>query len=263
MLRIKLLGTFQLIYHKRPVTAVSTARLQSLLAYLVLHAGEPLSRQHLAFLFWPDSTESRSRTNLRKALFDLRHTLPDADHFLQMDRNSVLWLNTAAYQLDVVSLYERLDRIEQGKYDRNTLIDAVDSYGGELMLGCYDDWLIVLREQLHQRVARSLAALVTLLEEQREYGASIRYAQRLLEMEPVDEATFRRLMRLRSLQGDRSGALRVYHDCVRVLQRELGVEPADTTQELYARILSRTSQPESTDPNRKRILCRYGGHGGT
>ena len=37
----------------------------SLLAYLLFHRDTPQPRQHLAFLLWPDSSESQARTNLR------------------------------------------------------------------------------------------------------------------------------------------------------------------------------------------------------
>ena len=66
MLRIRFLGEFSLVYDDRPVTGVNTPRLQSLLAYLVLHREAPQARRYLAFLFWPDSSEAQARTNLRK-----------------------------------------------------------------------------------------------------------------------------------------------------------------------------------------------------
>jgi DNA-binding SARP family transcriptional activator len=68
---------------------IDSPRLQSLLAYLVLHRTAPQSRQHLAFLFWLDSTEAQARNNLRQSLHLLKHALPDADHFLQSDVQSV------------------------------------------------------------------------------------------------------------------------------------------------------------------------------
>lgn len=43
-------------------------RLQSLLAYLLLHRFTPQARQHVAFTFWPDSSEAQALTNLRKQL---------------------------------------------------------------------------------------------------------------------------------------------------------------------------------------------------
>ena len=62
-LHIRLLGELSLVFGDAPVTAVNTARLQSLLAYLVLHRDAPQSRQHVAFLLWPDSSEEQARTN--------------------------------------------------------------------------------------------------------------------------------------------------------------------------------------------------------
>jgi DNA-binding SARP family transcriptional activator len=43
-LDIHLLGDFRLIHDSTPVTSVNTARLQSLLAYLVLHGNAPQAR---------------------------------------------------------------------------------------------------------------------------------------------------------------------------------------------------------------------------
>jgi DNA-binding SARP family transcriptional activator len=65
MLTIQLLGTFCLSYDEQPITNINTQRLQSLLAYLVLHCNAPQPRQHLAFQFWPDSSESQARRRRR------------------------------------------------------------------------------------------------------------------------------------------------------------------------------------------------------
>ncbi len=55
-LRLNLLGGFSLSCDDTPVTAVNKLRLQSLMAYLVLHRDTPQSRQQVAFLLWPDTT---------------------------------------------------------------------------------------------------------------------------------------------------------------------------------------------------------------
>jgi tetratricopeptide (TPR) repeat protein len=55
-LHIHLLGDFMLVSGETPVTTVTVPRVQSLLAYLVLHRSAPQDRSHLAFLLWPDST---------------------------------------------------------------------------------------------------------------------------------------------------------------------------------------------------------------
>jgi len=46
-LRIHLLGDFLLVSGETPVTTVSVPRLQSLLAYFVLHRTAPQARSHL------------------------------------------------------------------------------------------------------------------------------------------------------------------------------------------------------------------------
>ena len=87
-----------------------------------------------------------------------------------------------------------------------------------------------------------------MLEEQRDYPAAIRSAQRLLRHDPLHEATYRRLIRLHALNGDRAGALRVYHTCTTVLQRELDVEPSAATREAYEQLLGAESRPSPAAP---------------
>ena len=84
-LHIRLLGDFYFAYNDRPVTALNRARLQSVLTYLILHQQAPQSRRHLAFLFWPDSTEAQAHVNLRNILHRLRQALPEANHLLQVN----------------------------------------------------------------------------------------------------------------------------------------------------------------------------------
>ena len=90
-------GGLRLSYRERPVTALTTNRLQALFAYLALHAGLLQSRERLAFLFWPDSTEAQARTNLRQLLHHLRSALPDGGQFITADSQNILWHATPPY----------------------------------------------------------------------------------------------------------------------------------------------------------------------
>ena len=82
MLSVSLLGDFCIKHDNTPVSGIDTPRLRSLLAYLILHRDVPQSRSHLAFLFWPDTSEAQAHTNLRNLLHHLRRALPNADPFL-------------------------------------------------------------------------------------------------------------------------------------------------------------------------------------
>jgi len=96
-LHIHLLGDFYMEYDGELVTAVDSTRLQSLLVYLLLHSHALQPRHHIAFCFWPDSSERQARNNLRKTLHQLRHSLPqplpEADdpygHWLRINGRTV------------------------------------------------------------------------------------------------------------------------------------------------------------------------------
>ena len=58
-LRIHLFGPLQAIWRGQPLPALKRPRLQSLWAYLLLlHRQRPAPREHLAFSFWPDTSEA-------------------------------------------------------------------------------------------------------------------------------------------------------------------------------------------------------------
>src|SRR5512147_2081316 len=102
MLRIQLLGSFQVSADEKPIAKVQSERLQALLAYLVLQRAQPQSRQQLAVTFWPDTTDAQARTNLRTLLARLREALPEADQFLAIDSQTVQWRSDAPGGIDVI-----------------------------------------------------------------------------------------------------------------------------------------------------------------
>ncbi len=249
ILRIQLLGGFQLISGDTPITAVELPRLQSLLAYLLMHRGTPIARQQLAFLLWPDSAEGQARSNLRTLVARLRGALPHADAFLSSDTHSLQWQPDGPWALDVADFEQALALAEQAGNQvaaRVALEQAADLYRGDLLPGCYDDWILPERERLQQLFLAALERLIQLHEQQRDYPAAIQVAQRLLRHDPLAEATYQHLMRLHALNGDRASALRVYQTCVTVLRRELDVEPSPATRATYERLAHEASAAQPT-----------------
>ncbi|MCX6032223.1 MAG: AAA family ATPase [Chloroflexi bacterium] len=211
------------------MTAVTTARAQSLLAYLLLHRAAPQSRRHLAFTLWPDSSEGQARTNLRNLLHSLRQSLPQADDYLRADFATLQWRPDAPFRLDVAEFEQACAA--------GVLQAAVDLYRGDLLPACYDDWIQPERARLQGMFIAAAEQLVRQLEERRDYGAALAVIQHLLRHDPLREETHRALIRLHALNGDRAAALRAYHACVTVLQRELEVAPDRATRQLYERLM--------------------------
>ena len=83
--KIQLLGGFNLIYGDKQMSALPAARHQSLLAYLLFNRHTPQLREHVAFIFWPESLETQALNNLRKALHHIRKQLPNANQRLRHD----------------------------------------------------------------------------------------------------------------------------------------------------------------------------------
>jgi predicted ATPase/DNA-binding SARP family transcriptional activator len=244
LLHVQLLGGFRITYGDQAVAGVNT-RLQALLAYLLLHRGAPVPRQQLAFLFWPDSAEAQARTNLRQLLHSLKQTLPEAEHFVQADAQTLQWRAAAPVRLDVAEFEDALARAAAAEQHadapalRAALEQAVAAYQGDLLPSGYDDWLLPERERLRQAYSTALDRLVRLLERQGDAREAIACAERLLRHDPLREETYRVLMRLYAACGDRAGALRVYHTCAAVLERELAVEPSAATREAYEQLFAR------------------------
>jgi DNA-binding SARP family transcriptional activator/tetratricopeptide (TPR) repeat protein len=234
VLEITLLGNQRVAMGGQPLDALSPRTL-GLLGHLAVHAGSPQLRSHVAAIFWPDSTEAQARTNLRRELHQLRRGLPDGDRFLTIDTTSLCWRPDAECAIDVaefeaaVAESERAEREGDQAAFRAAASRAVRAYGGDLMPAFYDDWVLVERERLHRTCLALLDRLVAVLADDGGTPGAIELARRRVELEPLEESGYRTLMELQARTGDRAAALRTFHRCASVLERDLGVAPSEET----------------------------------
>src|SRR5579883_291540 len=242
-MRINLFGHFRICSSEGRAISINKGRSQSLIAYLILHGDLPQPRERLAFVLWPGPKESQAPTNLRQLLHHLKRALPAECNSLVTDHHSVRWRLEASCEIDVVNFQAAVTEAASARTanDRSreirSLTAAARMCEDDLLPGLYDDWLTPIREEYRQRVCEVLGRLATLLEEQMEFVAAIPFAERLATLDPLGEAHHQLLMRLHAANRDRASALRAYHQCMRVLRREMGVEPGPATVELFERIL--------------------------
>ena len=133
-MRISLFGNLRISVAGRAVTAVNTNRLQSLIAYLILHADAPQPRERLAFLLWPASSESQARTNLRQLLHHLKRALPAECNLLETDHFTVQWRQAASCTVDAVDFQAAIDEAAAARkaQDRAREIQSLTSRGEAL-----------------------------------------------------------------------------------------------------------------------------------
>lgn len=230
-LQVRLLGAVEIILDGRRLRAFNSLRLQRFLGLLVLRRA-PQHRSRLAFELWPDSDEPQARTNLRKLLHDVRHSLPDIGEFVEIDNETVRWIASGPSAVDVLRFQ---DAMAAGDFEL-----AARLYSGDLLAACYDDWVLDERAKLR---AQAYGALVRLTEEAARSGdhkAAIRHAQRIIDLEPTDEAAVRYQMEAHLALGDRAAALRSYHRYAEVLERDLAVAPGEAIGTMYQQLRAGT-----------------------
>jgi DNA-binding SARP family transcriptional activator len=242
-----LLGGFSLECDGVPVQ-IPSPRLQVLLSFLALHRSEPQRRQALAFLLWPDSSESQAQTNLRTLLSRLHTVLANADAVLQIDPRSVGWHPAMTLEVDAASFEEALQRADAAAKSTDAAVStaleqAVSAYSGDLLPDFSDEWIVAERERLRLSFVRALEQLIALLERRREYAAGIAHARRLVRLDRLNEAGYLTLMRLYAVTGSLASALNVYHACASTLQSELGVSPGRALTTAYERLLASDAPP--------------------
>ena len=251
------LGGFQLRVDSRAVP-LPAKKAQALLAYLALRPGRPHGRDTLMGLLWGEATEQRARHSLRQTVFHLRRVFRRARNAALVVRGDTIALKTAAVSVDALEFQRHLRRGTPAALEA-----ALALYQGALLDGVnvaeasFEEWLRPERERFREAVLEALTKLLTHHTKRGAIEAAAQTATRLLALDPLQETIHRALMRLYARQGRRAHALRQYQVCVRVLQRELGVEPEPETRKVYREVLQQrapsTRTPDHTgDPFRRR-----------
>jgi DNA-binding SARP family transcriptional activator/Tfp pilus assembly protein PilF len=243
---IQLLGPVRVEVGDAPL-AVDTRKAIALLAFLAVTA-RPASRESLAALLWPEADGADARAALRRTLSVLNAGL--GVNVLAIDRSSVALRDEAA-ELDLRLFRAALGRARDHQHEPDAacqlcitaLDEALALDRGEFMSGfalrdseAFDEWQIAEAESHRrdlagalERLARSLAAAGAT---ERALGAGRRW----LELDPLHEPAHRLLMELLARSGEPAAAIHQYQDCVRILDRELGVAPLPETTDLYEAI---------------------------
>lgn len=254
-LQINLMGGFMVLLNEEPVAHFRTAKTRALLTYLALESGRPHLRQALATLLWPDMPTKSSLKNLRLALYRLRQSLddqiPDASQQLFTITRQAVQLHEAQVTTDVTQIRSLIANCEihahRHLYECDScledLVQAVGLHQGELLAGfsagdaqSFEEWLFILREELHQQMLPALHALAGAYRRRNDFKCALEYARRLLAFDPFYEAGYRQVMRILAASRRRSEALAVYEECRQLFLSELGVEPMARTKALYKQI---------------------------
>lgn len=236
-----LLGVPEITRQGQPFI-LSRRQARALLYYLANEL-QPVPRDRLIFLLWPDASETTARRNLTRLLSYTRQALPGLD-LLLLDKTAVA-LNPKLVLSDT-DQFTGLGRAN----DPASWETAVYLYRGPFLNGFtlpnspeFDQWLSQTQRQYERTYLDMLRKLITTKSDNRAPAAAIHYAQKYLTSDDLAEEIHRHLISLYAATGDRSAALRQFEQCAMVLERELGVSPLPETRAAYEAARDGTQLP--------------------
>ena len=247
-LHVQLLGTFRVAINGQPIESWPSGRGRAVFKYLLAHHDRAIPRELLMEMFWPDATAESARNSLNVALYGLRQA------FRAATAVNIVQFNDSAYRLApelqveldvdlfrrVVQAGRRAEDAGDGAAAMAAYQQASALYGGDFMADdLADDWPVVRREQLRDAYLDTLDRLGQLHFAHEQYERCVTLCLQLLTHDACREDAHCRLMRCYSRLGQHHLALRQYQSCAEALQKELGVDPDDTTRQLYERVRRR------------------------
>jgi DNA-binding SARP family transcriptional activator len=103
---------------------------------------------------------------------------------------------------------------------------------------CDDAWCLEIREALKTTMLDLLIGEAQYLARNGALSQAEACFSRALRFDSFDERVHRGIMWCRVSSNDRTGALRQFQECARILREELAVEPSIETRNLYKTILA-------------------------
>lgn len=226
---LRVLGGFALARLEGGEVALPSRRACALLACVAVD-GRPL-RADLAERLWPGTDSASARRNLRRELARLRDAglqatfEADAEH---IGLGHAVAADVRAFEAACTS---------------DDASGALALWHGALLQGFaladapeFDAWLHEQRMRLALRWRHAAALQAERLEQTGDWREALRWHEALRAQDPLQETHYAQAMRLHHRLGERSAALHLYAQCLRVLHDELGTRPTATTEALAQRI---------------------------
>lgn len=199
-------------------------RRYQLLALLAVSSGQWLARDHVAGLLWPARELAEARRNLRKVLLRAR-AVPGAQA-LEATEHALRWPVATDLQAfgAAIAAGNPAQAIALGRGPLLAGLDAPDAAE-------FNDWLTGQRRHWAEawRQAALAAAGAAVLPAER-----VEVAQRILEVDPLDEAAIEICLRAERELGHAQRTRRLYGEYAQRLAEAYGVEPSQALRELAA-----------------------------
>jgi DNA-binding SARP family transcriptional activator len=248
MIEIRTLGAVEVrdTASGQPLTALHHPLPLGLLVRLALQEG-PVRRDTLLSLFWPESDEPRARHALRQLILRVRRA-SSGDLLVSLNSQTVQ-LREGAVRCDAVTIRQAM---REGWRE-----EALRSYAGDFLAGFhlpgapdFEDWQERTRCELRGMAVEAARGLMQETAAAGRTADALLYAERLLELEPYDEACWREYLLLLVRDGQGGRALVAFRRLAARMNAELEIQPSSATLALARRLW-----PEEPLPQQNAMGC--------
>jgi DNA-binding SARP family transcriptional activator len=249
-LKVRCLGKFETSSDGKQVERWQSVKARSVFQYLLARPGQPVAKEVLAEILWPECAPRVAGNNLKAAVYGLRRTLRG---ILGSGRTSpcLLYLQGSYLIGPEIDLWVDVEEFKRHcalgrRFERgHRLPEAIQEYekAEALYRGDYlenepcEEWTLLLREALIDDYLFVLGKLAEHSLQDSDYDGCMTYSQKMLGKDPCREDAYRRLMTCHSRLSQRNRALRWYEICRRAVRTDLDAEPDTETSALYHRLL--------------------------
>lgn len=210
-----------------------------LLVFVALHRGR-VERRYAAGALWPEGDDIRAAGNLRSALWRLNGA---GVRVISADKHGLAMRDDVLVDVHIVSSWAA--RLIMGSASRDDLsimpwgVDALD-----LLPGWYDEWALIERERIRQRLLHALEALSRELGQLRRCAEAVEAAIIAVSADPLRESAQRALIQAHLAEGNWVEGRRSFEAYRALLARELGAQPSPE----LAAMITRPAQPWQPEP---------------
>lgn len=237
-LKLYTLGRFAVIKDEVQVTFTRKTQKKplELLCLLIALGGRGVGATKLAHTLWPETDGDMAAHALETTIYRLRKLLGERAIVL---KNRQLDLDLEHCWCDVLALEHLIDDATTPPVARAEKLPAL--YRGEFLSDNDSPWALLQRERLRSKFLREVAAIGDALEAHGDLRRAAELYQKAIEIDPLAETIYRRLMSCYQQLGRCAEALGIYQRCRATLSSVLDMEPARETQMLVHRIQSTAS----------------------
>jgi DNA-binding SARP family transcriptional activator len=247
-LRLRCLGPFEAYWGDEPILRRPAGKGRTILKYLAARPRQPVLRDVLLEVLWPEADPQVANNRLRVAMHHLRQACSTSarrglgecvvfrDGCYAFNGRLEVWTDVEAFEAawQAGARLERAGRIAEAVlcYDQ-----AESLYRGDyLEEDPFEEWTLLRREELRGIYLTILGKLSDHWLRSGDLERAMAGWNTILARDPCREDAYRQLMLCSARVGQRSAALRWYDLCAQVLREQLRLAPEPETAELYRRI---------------------------